>query len=161
MWRFIFVNYVKTHDIYEQLPVSSERTFPVAPFPRQYVHCAVDDLRYAVQAVYALRAAGYNAGDIHVMASWDFVEAVERRYQQQSCFTRILTRILSFVDEDFGNVYLNAALRGKHILMVRLPIGEQMEPVRDLLVSHHAHLIKYVDAWTVTTLRSSPEYPVW
>src|SRR5436305_14617610 len=115
MWRFIFVNYIKTQEIYEQLPVSSERTFPAASFPRQYVHCVVDDLRYAVQAVYALRAAGYAAGDIHVMASWDFVEAVERRDLQQNCFTRILTRILSFIDEDFGNVYLSAALRSKHV----------------------------------------------
>lgn len=155
------MNYIQTQEIYKQLPVSSEWTFPAAPFPRQYLHCIVDDLRYAVQAVYALRAAGYAAGDIHVMASWDFVEAVERRDQQQNCFARILTRILSFIDEDFGNVYLNAALRGKHIIMVRLSIREQMEQVRDVLASHHAYLIKYVDAWTVTTLRSAPEYSVW
>jgi len=155
------MNYIKTQEIDEQIPVSSERAFPAAPFPRQYVHCVVDDLRYAVEAVYALRAAGYAAGNIHVMASWDYVEAVERRYQRQNCLTRILTRILSFIDEDFSNAYLGAAQRGKHVLMVRLSDREQMEQVRDVFADHHAHLIKYVDTWTVTTLRSAPEYSVW
>jgi hypothetical protein len=154
------VNDVKTYDINEQLPVSSERRFPVSPFPRQYVHCIVDELRYAVQAVYVLRAAGYDARDIHVMASWDYVEAAERRYQQQSHLTRILTRILSLLDEDFSNVYLDAAQRGKHILLVRLPAIEHLERVRDLLVSQHAYLIKYVDAWTVTTFQAAPKHPV-
>jgi hypothetical protein len=158
--RFIFVNDIKTQEINAQLPVSSERTFPAAPFPRQYIHCVVDDLRYAVQAVYVLRNAGYDARDIHVMASWDFIEAVERRDKQQNGLARILTRILTYLDDDFGDVYLNVALRGKHVLMVRLPAREQMEPVRDLLISQHAYLIKYIDAWTVTTLCSSPEYLV-
>lgn len=155
------MNNIEIQEIYEQLPVSSERAFPAAPFPRQYIHCVVDDLRYAVEAVYALRAAGYDAGNIHVMACWDYVEAVERRDRQQNCITRLLTRILSFIDEDFSNVYLSAALRGKHVLMVRLTAREQMEQVRDVLAAHHAHLIKYVDTWTVTTLRSAPEYSVW
>jgi hypothetical protein len=155
------MNYIKTQEIDEQMPVSSERAFPAAPFPRQYVHCVVDDLRYAVEAVYALRAAGYDAGNIHVMAGWDYVEAVERRYQCQNCLTRILTRVLSFIGEDFSNVYLSATLRGKHVLMVRLSAREQTEQVRDVLADHHAHLIKYVDTWTVTTLQSAPEYSVW
>lgn len=155
------MNYIKTQEIDEQLPVSSERAFPSAPFPRQYIHCVVDDLRYAVEAVYSLRAAGYDAGDIHVMASWDYVEAVERKCQRQNCFTRMLTYILSFIDEDFSNAYLSAALHGKHVLIVRLSAREQMEHARDVLADHHAHLIKYVDAWTVTTLRSAPEFSIW
>lgn len=155
------MNDIKIQEIYEQLPVSSERVLPAAPFPRQYIHCVVDDLRYAVEAVYALRAAGYDPKDIHVMASWDYAEAVERRYQRQSYLTRIVKRILSFIDEDFSDVYLSAALRRKHVLMVRLSAREQMESVRDVLADHHARLIKYVDAWTVTTLRSAPEYSIW
>ncbi len=151
------MNEIKTQHIRTQIPVSSERTLPAAPFPRQYLHCVVDDLRYAVQAVYVLRNAGYDASDIHVMASWDFVEAVERRREQQHGLARMLTRLLAYLDDDFGDVYLDAALNGKHVLMVRLPSREQMEPVRDLLVAQHAYLIKYVDTWTVTTLYASPE----
>jgi hypothetical protein len=39
------MNYLKTLDTYEQLPVSSERTFPAAPFPRKHVHGVIDNLR--------------------------------------------------------------------------------------------------------------------
>jgi hypothetical protein len=146
------MNYVKALEIDELWPVSSERTFPAAPFPRKYIYCVIDDLRYAVQAVYALRADGYDASDIHVMASWDYMEAVERGYQQQSCLSKMLSRLASFFDEGFGDVYLREARRGRHILTVRLSRSELMEQVRDLLASHHAHLIKYVDTWTVADL---------
>lgn len=91
---------------YELLPATSERTFPPAPFPRMYVHCVIDDLYYVVQAVHALRADGSNARDIHVMACWDFVEAVERRQQQQSQLSKMLKRLLSFFDEGFSDAYL-------------------------------------------------------
>ena len=150
----------KTYDefeAYEQLPVSSQRTFPPAPFPRKYVHCVIDDLYYVVEAVHALRAAGYDARDIHVMACWDFVEAVERRQQQQSFLSKVLTGLCSFIDEDFIDAYLHEALRGHHILAVRLSRNEQREQVRDVLTLHYARLMKYVDTWTVTDLPPSPE----
>ncbi|HEY4386814.1 MAG TPA: hypothetical protein VGN34_20350 [Ktedonobacteraceae bacterium] len=143
---------MKIHDIYTQLPVSSQRTFPVGSFPRKYIHCIVDDLFYAVQAVLALRMEGYEAEDIHVMASWDFVEAVENKLQRQNGLSKAWQRILMFFDEGFGDTYLQEALQGHHILMVRLARNEQREQVRTLLASNHAYNIKYVDAWTVTDL---------
>jgi len=146
------MNYAKLLERFEQAPVSSERTFPANPFPRKYVHSVIDNLEDAVQAVYALRVAGYDARDIHVMASWDFVEAVERRQQHQNRFSKMLMRLCAFIDEGFADVYLYEACRGNHILMVRLTRKEQIEQVRDLLASHQAYLIKYVDTWTVTDL---------
>jgi hypothetical protein len=156
-------SYEKSHNEreYELLPATSERTFPPAPFPRMYVHCVIDDLYNVVQAVHALRAAGSNARDIHVMACWDFVEAVERRQQrQQSRLSKMLKRLLSFFDEGFSDVYLHEALRGHHILMVRLSSNEQLEQVRDILARHDAYLIKYVDTWTVTDLSPAPKHAV-
>lgn len=149
------MSYAKLQESYEQVPVSSQRTFPATPFPRKYVHSVIDDLQYAVQAVYALRAAGYDARDIHVMASWDFVEAVERRHQRQNRLSKTLMRFHAFIDEGFGDVYLREASRGHHILVVRLTRSEQIEQVRDLLASHQAYLMKYVDTWTVTDLLPS------
>ncbi len=149
------MNYIKTHGTYEQLPVSSERTFPAAPFPRKYVHAVIDNLPDAVHAVYALRAAGYDARDIHVMACWDFVEAVERAHQQKNGLSKLLSSIISYFDEGFGEVYLHQARRGRHVLTVHLVRNEQLEQVRDVLASHHAHLIKYVDTWTVADLLPS------
>ena len=144
-------------EAYEQLPVSSQRIFPAAPFPRKYLHCVIDDLYYVVEAVHALRAAGYDGGDVHVMACWDFVEACERRQRRQSRLSKVLTRLLSFIDEGFGDVYLHEATRGGHILAVRLYRKEQVEQVRDVLTLHYARLMKYVDTWTVTDLVPSPE----
>src|SRR5258708_27371212 len=77
IWRLPLMNNVniqssKAHDTIEQLPVSSQRTFPPAPFPRKYVHSVFDDLQDAMQAVHALRAAGYDVRDIHLMAGLEF-----------------------------------------------------------------------------------------
>src|SRR5260370_24815860 len=89
------------------LSVSSERTFPAAPFPRKYVHSVFDDLQDAVQAVQALQTAGYYAGDIHFMASWDFVAAIEPMYQQHSRLIQTLMHLL--IDYVFYDVYLRDA----------------------------------------------------
>jgi hypothetical protein len=142
----------------KQLFVSSQRTFPEAPFPRKYVHCVMNDLYNVVQAVHALWADGYHATDTHVMASWDYVEAVERKHSRKSPFSRVFTRIFSLMDESFGDTYLHEALRGKHVLAVRLSCIEQVRRVRDLLALHDGHLIKYVDTWTVAELVPAPEY---
>ena len=138
------MNPTTTPDTYEQSSVSSERTFPAAPFPRKYIHSVFDDLQDAMQAVQALRAAGYDARDIHLMASWDYMEAVERRQAPMN--------FLSSIDEDFVNVYLHQARRGHHILVVHLSRYEQILEVRTLLASHHAHLVKYVSTWTFADL---------
>jgi hypothetical protein len=145
--------YTRTyHENEQELPVSSQRTFPPAPYPRNYVHCVFEDLYEVVQAVHALRADGHNAGDIHVMSRWDYIEAVEHKRQQQCCLSKMLTRFLNFLDVGFGEVYLYEALRGSHLLMVRLSGRQQVERVGDILMSHLARRIIYVDAWTVTYL---------
>ena len=60
-----------------------------------------------------------------------------------------LLGFLSSIDLD---EYLHESIRGHHILAVRLGRHEQMEQVRDLLAPHHAHLMKYIDTWTVAHL---------
>ncbi|GAC1349573.1 MAG: hypothetical protein NVSMB27_23980 [Ktedonobacteraceae bacterium] len=134
------------------MAVSSQQMFPAAPFPRKYVRGVFDDLHDAVQAVQALRAAGYDARDIHVMASWDFVEAVERGYQQQGSPSKTLIGFLPFLDDGFVDVYLREARRGRHILAIRPSRYEQIGQVRDLLAANRAHLVKYVDTWTAADL---------
>ena len=144
----------KTLNADEQLSLTSQRTFPAAPFPCKYVHSVVDTLQDAAQAVLALQAAGCDTRDIHLMASWDFVAAVEGGYQQQGRLSQTFLQIFSLIDEGFEEVYLHEARRGHHILVVRPSRHEQIIQVRDLLASHHAHLVKYVDSWTVANLLS-------
>lgn len=130
-----------TQNTYEQLLASSERTFPTAPFPRKYVHSVFNDQQDALQAAQALRALGYESQDIHILANTDYVEAVERG--------QTLIGSLTSIDLD---AYLDEARQGCTILAVRLSNYRQMEQVRDLLVPHHVHLVKYIDTWTVAQL---------
>ncbi len=88
--------------VVEQLPVSTKRTLPAAPFPRKYVLSVFVDLQDARQAAYALRAAGFDEQGIHVLQSREFVEAVA---QDQSPFN-----IVTSIDYD---VYLREASRGR------------------------------------------------
>ncbi|MGZ3609643.1 MAG: hypothetical protein ACXVDN_04985 [Ktedonobacteraceae bacterium] len=150
------MNVVELLERYKQAPVSSERAFPAYPFPRKYVHCVIDSLEDAVKAVFALRVAGCATEDIHVMASWDFVEAFERLHQRKKGFYKVLKRLYAFMDEGFTHVYLHEARQGRHLLLVRLSGGDQLAQVGgDLLASHQAYLMKYVDTWTVTDLQPS------
>jgi hypothetical protein len=140
---------VKTVKIYERLSVLSQQVYPANTFPYKYVQCAIDDLRDAVQAVEALQAIGYDARDISLVASWNFAEALERSYQQQSS---LFQAVPHFIDAGVDDVYRQEASRGHHILTAHLSSFEQIEQVRNLLAPHHAHLMKYIDTWTTADL---------
>ncbi len=142
----------------EQTPVSSERAFPPAPFPRKYIHCVIDDLRSGVEAVLELRASGFAPEDIHIWSCWDYEEAIIQQRQRQGSLSKLFTRILSLIDTNMEDAYLDESRRGHHILAVRLSGSEQTELARALLAAHHAHLIKYVDTWAVADLPPAPEY---
>jgi N-formylglutamate amidohydrolase len=135
------MNSTMTQDTYEPMSVSSERTFPEAPFPRKYVHSVFENLQDARQAAHVLSTTGFDARDIHIMTGWDYVEAVERR--------QTFLSLLSSIDYDG---YLLEARRGHYILAVRPSGQEQMERVSGLLAPHHARLVKYIDTWTVAEL---------
>lgn len=155
IWRLDFVKNVQILYRDDQVFVSSEQTLPAAPYPRSYIHCVVDDLKDAVSAVCGLRAAGYENKDIHVLASWDFVQAVAHAQIQRRGLMKVLVRLTSLLDDGFGNTYLHEARKGRHVLAVRLTRSEQVEQVRDLLIFHRAQLIKYVSAWAVADLQPS------
>lgn len=135
------MNITMTPDTIEQARVSSQRTLPSTPFPRKYIHCVFDNPQDALQAFPKLLAAGYDSKDINILASRDYVEAVERGQ------TLIGSLISSNLDE-----YVSESRQGSRILVVRIFRHEQMEQVRNLLAPHHAHLMKYVDTWTTTEL---------
>jgi hypothetical protein len=90
---------------YEELIVSSQQRLPAASYPRKHVHCTFDKLEDAVLAIHALRAAGFDARDISLMASWDYVKAVEGEPQQPRRFFEALMGFLSFLDDSF-DIYL-------------------------------------------------------
>jgi hypothetical protein len=141
------MNFVDTLNVSEQqTALSSEQTFPVAPFPRKYIHSAFRDLQDAVQAFTALLNAGYDSVDIHLMTGRDFVEAVEQR---QTLFGFLST---CFFCSTGDAAYLHDAQRGHHMLSVRLATWEQMQQIRELLTPYGAHSMTYVDTWTMAVL---------
>src|SRR5579875_498847 len=135
------MKFVDARNIPEQRDAFSERAFPAAPFPRKYIHAAFHDLQDAVLAFIALLGAGYDGGNIHLMTSRDFVEAVEQRQT-----------LLGFLCSFNSDVCLHEANRGQHILSVRPATSEQMKQIRDLLIAYHVRSMTYVDTWTVTRL---------
>ena len=146
-------NATTTYESSTQSSLSAQQTFPPIPFPRKYVYSVIDDLHQAEQAVQALQNAGYYAQDIHLFASRQFVAAVEQISQQHSRLAEALLRFFISTDDGFfGDVYLDEARRGHHILVVHLPRTERMEQMRELLVLYHSHYIKYVGTWTVIDL---------
>ena len=130
-----------TQKTFEALSIPSERMLPTTPFPRKYIHSAFNDREDALRAAQALRDAGYDSRDIYVLAYADYAEAMERGQS--------LLGSLTSTDLD---VYLNEARHGRTILAVRLANRGQMEQVRDLLAPHRAHLVRYIDTWTVAQL---------
>ena len=125
----------------EQLPVTTKRRLPTAPFPRKYVLSVFVDLQDERQAAYALHAAGFNERDIHILKSHEFVKSVT---QDQSPF-----EIVTSIDYD---IYLREAHRERSFLAVRPTGYAQLKQITDLLAPHHAHLMKYIDTWTVAEL---------
>ena len=94
-----------------------------------------------MQASATLLAAGYDARNVHILASREYKEAVE---QGQS-----LIAFLTFMDLD---EYLQEASGGCYILAMRPCSYGQITQVRNLLAPHHARLMKYIDTWTATEL---------
>ena len=127
----------------EQLPMSVEQRLPAAPFPRKYVLSVFVDLQDARQAAHALRVAGFNERDIHIMQSHEFVKSVT---QDQSPF-----EIVTSIDYD---IYLREAHRERSFLAVRPTGYAQLKQITDLLAPHHAYLANYIDTWTTTKLLS-------
>jgi hypothetical protein len=141
MTNDVITNDVMTRESYEQVYQSSETLFPAAPFPKKYVHSVFNDPQDAVEAVFTLLAAGYDANTIHILSSQQYMEAVERGQ----------TRFASLTSMDLDD-YLEEASRGHAMLVMRPASYGQLMQIRNLLAPHHAHLMKYIDTWTTSDL---------
>ena len=114
---------------------------PRNPFPRKYIHCVFDEQQDALQAFLTLLAADYVSSNIHILTGQQYAEAVERGQS-----------LMSFLSSINLDEYRYESQRGHHILVVRINRYEQLEQVRNLLVPHRAHLMKYFDTWTFSDL---------
>ena len=120
---------------------SMEPTFPANPFPRKYVHCVFDDGHDATQAVLTLLAASYAAASMYILVGQDYLDTLEQRQTFPG----------SLISMDMEG-YVREARRGHSILVIQPKCYEQIRQLRHLLMPHHAHLMRYIDTWTITEL---------
>ncbi len=127
--------------------------FPTSTFPRDHVTAVIDDFSQAEQAVQELEQAGYSADKIYLFRSQDFVKALETTQEHASGFAKAVHTAQASSDEGFaGNMYLDEAHRGHHILAVYEPKSDQLGRIEAILDKHGAHLAKYFGRWDVTDL---------
>src|SRR5579884_2827293 len=109
---------------HEPLPVASQSTFPAAPFPRKYLLCVINAIEHAEHATQVLLAAGYDAADIHLIASQGFAQAVEAR--RQTGFSRAFGSFFRSTNHELTTIYLKEACQGHQFLAIRLSSQEQV-----------------------------------
>jgi hypothetical protein len=142
----------KTLDQNEMVMLSSQQVLPTDTYPQNYIHSVFNHPQDAAEAIQALQTVGYDAQNISFLQSQDYIRAVAQRDPQPEGFFSGLIRMFSTFDHDFEDVYMNEALCGGNILVFRPSRHEQIMQAREILVSHHAHHVKYVGNWTFADL---------
>ncbi len=143
----------------EELTLPSQQEFPSDSYSEKYVHSVFENEQDAAQAVQALRAAGYDVEDIHLMLSQDYEQAV--RKGNQPATGEPLSHVVPSLDYGVVDTYMNEARRGRHILSVRIANHDQIMQVRDILAQNHGELIKYIDTWAQADLSNSTTHGDW
>ena len=131
----------KTFDTSEMLFTPLQPTIPANPFPRKHLHCVFDAWEDAARGYRILEEVGYNASNIHILTGEDYIGAIEHKQS-----------LISFLTSGDIDIYRQEAQRGHHILVVHAVGYEQMKQLRNLLLPHHARLMKYIDTWTTVDL---------
>jgi len=130
-------------------------TVPTHPLPTNYVIGVVEQWQEAEQAVQALHDAGHAAQDILLFRSQVFIEGLQGMLQQSSPLARAAHIFFTSSDEGFpGNLYLQHAQRGAHVLAVYTPTVDKAEQIAQVLSVYHVHLLKYFSRWTTTDFPS-------
>jgi hypothetical protein len=123
------------------------------PSPRKHVVGVFDSLQEGEQAVQALVDAGYHAEDIAFIPSQDVPSAFQEHLRKEGLFWRIIHRLQVTTDEgSLGELDLEAAGQGSHIISINVPQREHIDDVSAILFKHGARLVKYVGNWSITNL---------
>jgi hypothetical protein len=124
---------------------------PTPTFPTNHMVGIVKDLQEAEQAVHALRKAGHAADRIHLIHSQEVVEGIQGRLQDRNVVRKMLHQLATTSDEGYaGQLYLERARRGWHMIAVYVATAEQADHIAHLLSTYHVSLIKYYGRWSIT-----------
>lgn len=124
---------------------------PTPTFPRHHVVGVVQVLQEAEQALHALRNAGHAEEQVHLIPSQEVVEGMQGRLQDRNVLRKMLHQLATTSDEGYaGQLYLEQARHGWHMLAVYAETLEQAEQIAHLLSTFHVSLIKYYGRWSIT-----------
>ena len=123
---------------------------PTPTFPTNHVVGIVQDLQEGEQALHALRNAGHAEDRIHLIQSQEVVEGIQGRLQGGNRLREWLHRLGTSYDEGYaGQLYLEQARRGWHLIAVYATTAEQADQIASLLSNYHVSLMKYYGRWSI------------
>ena len=124
---------------------------PTPTFPLNHVVGIVKDLQEAEQALHALRNAGHAEDRIYLIQSQEVVEGMQGRVQDRNLLRKMLHQLATTSDEGYaGQLYLEQARLGWHMIAVYAATAEQADQIAHLLSTYHVSLIKYYGRWSIT-----------
>jgi hypothetical protein len=126
---------------------------PTPTFPTHHVVGIVKDLQEAEQALLALRNAGHAEDRIHLIPSQEVAEGIQGWLQERNLLRKMLHLLATTSDEGYpGQLYLEQARRGWHMIAVYAETLEQANQIAHLLSNYHVSLIKYYGRWSITNI---------
>lgn len=137
--------------------MAHDSNFPQRPsgaiYPKNYVVGVINDPQEAERSVQALQEAGFAHQDIRLFHIEELIEHVQEAEKRRNPLQRLVATFQQGTDEgDDTQVYLEEARLGHHILNVHAANKAQVERVREIITTYHAHTIKYFGTWTIADL---------
>jgi hypothetical protein len=124
---------------------------PTPTFPTHHVVGVVKDLQEGEQALQALRNAGHAEDQLHLIQSQEVVEGLQGRLLDRNLVRKWLHQLGTSSAAGYaGQLYLEQARQGWHLIAVYAATAEQAGQIARLLSNYHVSLIKYFGRWTIT-----------
>jgi hypothetical protein len=118
-------------------------------YPRHYLVAVVDDPARAMEAMTALKGAGFAETVVELCPGPDFL----KNYRDFEGHRSLLERAAGvFPSEEQSAVeeYLAEAERGASFVTVHVPEREERDRARDILHAHDGHAMRYYGEHTIT-----------
>ena len=125
---------------------------PPASFPQDHVLGVIDRPEEAERAAQALRDAGIDAGDVHLIPSQQAHLVEENLRRRHPVLHGLQEWLLGSNVGEPADAYLRAARGGGNILAVRIRDKGQVDLVGRILAQHHGYLLRYFSAWSTAVL---------
>ena len=124
------------------------------PYPTDHIVGVMDTESSSQETLKALKDQGVPENEIDLFHGRSITQACLSHDHQQRVLDKVATWLSSAFsdDADFAREYLDEAAHDHDLIMVHVARSEQVETVRQVLVAHGAHRLRYYALLTVTDL---------